>query len=520
MKQQTEIILEPYQINNRDAAIQAAAAKLNFSAQEISAVIPVKRSIDARRKEPVYRVLVDVYLNEQPVIPQINFIYKNVDDRKRVIIVGCGPAGLFAALKLLEVGIKPIIVERGKDVQSRRKDLRAIQQLGEVNPDSNYCFGEGGAGTFSDGKLYTRSNKRGDVNRILNIFIHHGADYDIHIDAHPHIGSNKLPKIIQNFRQTIQNHGGEIHFNERVVDLIIKDSAVHGVLTNKGKEFAGDAVILATGHSARDIFYLLNKKGITVEPKPFAMGVRIEHPQKLIDEIQFHSKIKNENLPAASYNLKCEVGERGVFSFCMCPGGIIVPSATAPAEVVVNGMSLSGRDSRFANSGFVVEVTGKDWQKYDSHFPFNGLKIQQEPEERAYQLAGKSQRAPAQRVTDFVSGKISSSLPASSYIPGLTPSALHNELPGFISSRLKKALEIFNKKMRGYYTEDAILVGVESRTSSPIRVPRDKETMMNVQTTGLFPCGEGAGYAGGIVSAAIDGENCAEAVMKFITSDK
>jgi uncharacterized FAD-dependent dehydrogenase len=516
MKQQTEIVLEPHQINNIDSAKLAASDKLKIPFEEISAIVQIKRSIDARRKEPVYRVLVEVYINEDPVSQNIFFDYKNVSDKKKIIIVGSGPAGLFASLKFLELGIKPVIIERGKDVQSRRRDLRAIQQESIVNPDSNYCFGEGGAGTYSDGKLYTRSNKRGDVNRILNIFVHHGADTDIHIDAHPHIGSNKLPKIVENIRETIINHGGEIHFNERVTDFIIKDSLMKGVVTNTGKEFIGEAVILATGHSARDIFYLLHKKGITIEPKPFAMGVRIEHPQKLIDEIQFHSKVKNENLPAASYNLKCEVNERGVFSFCMCPGGIIVPSATAQEEVVVNGMSLSRRDSPFANSGFVVEITENEWEKYESEYPFSGLKLQMELEKKAFLLAEKSQRAPAQRVTDFVKGKISAALPGSSYIPGLTSAALHKELPEFISSRLKKALAIFNTKMKGYFTEEAILVGVESRTSSPIRIPRDKETLMHINVKGLFPCGEGAGYAGGIVSAAIDGENCAEAVGNYI----
>ncbi len=517
MKQQIELVIPPEKIGNRDYQRLSASQKLKITSEDITAVVPIKRSIDARRKEPVYRVLVDVYVNEEPVTSERVFDYKNVEKSKSVIIVGSGPAGLFAALKLIELGIKPIIIERGKDVQSRRRDLRAIQQESLVNPDSNYCFGEGGAGTYSDGKLYTRSNKRGDVNRILDIFINHGADTDIRVDAHPHIGSNRLPKIVQNIRETIIIHGGEIHFDERVNDFIIKNSELKGVVTNTGKEFVGEAIILATGHSARDIFYLLHKHNILIEPKPFAMGVRIEHPQKLIDEIQFHSKVRNENLPAASYTLKCEVGERGVFSFCMCPGGIIVPSATAGDEVVVNGMSLSRRDSPFANSGFVVEVTENEWKNYESEFPFSGLKLQMELEQKAFLLAEKSQRAPAQRVTDFVKGKMSSTLPASSYIPGLTSSSLHNELPEFISSRLKTALDIFNKKMRGYYSEEAILVGVESRTSSPIRIPRDKETLMHINIKGLFPCGEGAGYAGGIVSAAIDGENCAEAVRKLLS---
>jgi hypothetical protein len=423
---------------------------------------------------------------------------------------------MFAALRLIELGIKPIIIERGKDVQQRRRDIRAIQQDHIVNPDSNYCFGEGGAGAYSDGKLYTRSTKRGDVNRIIDILIQHGADPEIAIDTHPHIGSNRLPKIVAAIRQRILDNGGEIYFNSKVDDFILKDNKLIGVKINSQQEMFGDAVILATGHSARDIYYLLNKKNIRIEPKPFAMGVRIEHPQALINEIRYHSKEKHPNLPSAAYTLVTDVEERGVYSFCMCPGGIIVPAATSPGEIVVNGMSLSKRNSPFANSGFVVEVTEKEWTKYEHFQPFAALMLQQELEQKAFELANQTQSAPAQRVTDFVAEKVSSSLPKCSYIPGLTSAPLHKELPPFISSRLRKALFDFDKKMHGYYTEDAVLVGVETRTSSPIRIPIDRETLMHTEISGLFPCGEGAGYAGGIVSASIDGENCALAVNKYI----
>jgi hypothetical protein len=463
----------------------------------------------------VFRILVDVYIDEKP--EEKRFItYNPVSNNKKVIIVGFGPAGMFAALKLIESGIKPVIVERGKDVQMRRRDIRAIQQEHIVNPDSNYCFGEGGAGAYSDGKLYTRSTKRGDVSKIIDILIQHGADSDIAIDAHPHIGSNRLPKIVAAIRKTILDNGGEIYFNSRVDDLLLRDEKIIGAKINSEQEIFGDAVILATGHSARDIYHLLHKKKIRIDPKPFAMGVRIEHPQALINEIRYHSKDKHPNLPSASYTLVTDIEKRGVYSFCMCPGGIIVPAATAPGEIVVNGMSLSKRNSPFANSGFVVEVTEQEWAKFERFQPFASLMLQEELEQKAFALANQTQSAPAQRVTDFASEKISSSLPRCSYIPGLTSVPLHKELPSFISSRLRKALLNFDKKMHGYYTEEAVLVGVETRTSSPIRIPRDRETLMHTEISGLFPCGEGAGYAGGIVSAAIDGDNCAAAVKVFL----
>jgi uncharacterized FAD-dependent dehydrogenase len=516
MKRELELVILPDDIFNKEKIYQDAAEKLKLSPEELKAVIPLRRSVDARSKEPVYKLLVEAYINESPgeIHPKIK--YEPVSGDQKVIIVGSGPAGLFGALQLIELGIRPVIIERGKDVQSRRKDLRALQQLHQVNPDSNYCFGEGGAGTYSDGKLYTRATKRGNVGRILNILVQHGADEDILVDSHPHIGSNKLPDVVKSMRETILSNGGEIHFESKVTDLIIENDIIRGVMVNSEKEFTADAVILATGHSARDIYYVLHKLNRKLTAKPFSMGVRIEHPQSIINEIQYHTKNKHENLPAAPYTLSCQIDDRGIYSFCMCPGGIIVPAATAPGEIVVNGMSLSRRDSPFANSGFVVTIDEKDWKNVDAEESFKGLVLQQDLEKKCFELAAKTQRAPAQRVTDFVNGKPTQHLPPTSYIPGLTSSSLHDELPAFISKYLKEALYVFNKKMRGYLTEDAIIVAAESRTSSPIRIPRDSETLMHIGTEGLFPAGEGAGYAGGIVSAALDGENCAKAVAVYL----
>jgi uncharacterized protein len=515
MIKQIEIILSPDKINDKAELNSAAARILKVSAEEIKSVVVKKRSIDARNN-PIFRFNCDVYVNETPADTENKITYQHVKEDRKVLIVGFGPAGMFAALKLIELGIKPIIFERGKDVQARRKDLKGIQQDNIVNPDSNYCFGEGGAGTYSDGKLYTRSTKRGDVSKILNIFIQHGADPDIAVDAHPHIGSNKLPLIVKAIRETVLNCGGEIHFNSRVTDFYFTDGRATGLVVNEESEFFGDSIILATGHSARDIPHILHQKNVKLEQKPFAMGVRIEHPQQLINEIQYHSKEKSENLPAASYSVSCNFSGRGVYSFCMCPGGIIVPAATSPGEIVVNGMSLSKRDSPYANSGFVVTVGEADWKKYESSYPFSGLMFQQELEQTAFELAGKTQSAPAQRATDFISKKTSSTLGKSSYIPGLTSAPLHEVLPHFMASGIRQGLLFFNKRMKGFYSEEAQLVAVESRTSSPVRIPRVKETYMHPEIEGLFPCGEGAGYAGGIVSAAIDGENCADAAAKFI----
>jgi uncharacterized protein len=517
MKKQIEIVIPPAELYNKEYQYIKAAEKTGVNIGEIKGLIPVKRSIDARGRKPFFRILADVYINENPVEEKIEFNYKNVKGGKRLIIVGFGPAGMFAALRGIELGLKPIILERGKDHQARRRDLRGIQQEHIVNPDSNYCFGEGGAGTYSDGKLYTRATKRGDTKKILKILVFHGAKEEILIDTHPHIGSNKLPNVVGSIRETILKCGGEVNFNSRVTDFIIENNIIKGVVVNDTQEFIGESVILATGHSARDIYYLLKKKEIKIEPKAFALGVRIEHPQPLIDEIQYHQKGREENLPAAAYSLACDVGGRGVYSFCMCPGGIIIPSATAPGEVVVNGMSLSKRDSPFANSGFVASINEGDWGGNENNYPFGGLKFQEEIEKLCFKLAGETQSAPAQRITDFVQGKMSATLPPTSYIPGLTSAQLDKELPPFIVSSIKEAIKIFNNKMRGYFSEEAQIVATESRTSSPVRIPREKDTYMHPDIKGLFPCSEGAGYAGGIVSAAIDGENCCNGAFEYIS---
>lgn len=511
-----EILVPPEFLAQKNYLANESAYLLELDLSDVTAAIPIRRSIDSRGSKAVYRVLTRVFINEKPqeIYPKLK--YGPVRSKENVIIVGSGPSGLFAALKLIELGIKPIIIERGSDVQARRTDLRSLQQDHIVNPNSNYCFGEGGAGTYSDGKLYTRSTKRGDVKKILQVFVQHGAKEDILIDSHPHIGSNKLPLIVKAMRETIIKNGGEVHFNSLVTDLIIKEGKILGVVVNQEKEILGDCVILATGHSARDMFYLLHKKNIKIEAKDFAMGVRIEHPQALINEIQYHTKEKNGFLPSASYSLSLQVDGRGVYSFCMCPGGIIVPAATLPGEIVVNGMSLSKRNSPFANSGLVVSVNSRDWKKNDSEDPFAALKFQQDYERQTFEWANKTQSAPAQRVTDFLKGKDSQSLPRASYIPGLTASPLHQLLPPIIRKTLQKALIIFDRRMKGYVTDEAIIVAAESRTSSPVRVIRDKETYMHPQVNGLFPCGEGAGYSGGIVSSALDGENVADAVVRYL----
>jgi uncharacterized FAD-dependent dehydrogenase len=463
-----------------------------------------------------------VSLSEKQPIISYQKNYADVSNARQVVIVGAGPAGLFAAIKLIESGIKPIILERGKDVQTRRRDLAAINKEHIVNPDSNYCFGEGGAGTYSDGKLYTRSTKRGDVRRILEILVAHGAKEDILFDAHPHIGTNKLPKLIASLRESIISAGGEIHFDKRVTDLIIENETIKGVVTAGGDKITGESVILATGHSAREIFFLLHEKKILIESKAFALGVRVEHQQQLVDQIQYHcARDRGPYLPASSYALvhqaKIEGKEQGVFSFCMCPGGFIVPAATAPGEVVVNGMSPSRRDSKFANSGIVVAINEDQFKSYHKYGALGGLHFQMEIERRACAIAGGNQTAPAQRLVDFVEGKVSSSLLETSYQPGLFAVSMTEVLPAFIIDALKQGFKSFGKKMKGYLTNDAQVVGVESRTSSPVKIPRDRETLEHPQIKGLFPCGEGAGYAGGIVSAAMDGERCAEAAVRKLS---
>ena len=492
-----------------------ASRKLDINISKINSVKVLRKSIDARKKEVVFNYKVAVYINEpQPNTPDYVFDYKDVSKAKEIHIIGFGPAGMYAALRCIELGYKPIVLERGKNVQDRRRDLRAINQEHFVNEDSNYCFGEGGAGTYSDGKLYTRSLKRGDVRRIFENLVYHGATEEILIDAHPHIGTNKLPKIIKNIRENIIKYGGEIHFDTRVTDFVIKNNKLQAIQLQDGTEMAVNSVILATGHSARDIYELLHKKDILLKAKSFAMGVRVEHPQLIIDQIQYSCDgERDELLPAAAYSLVHQVGNRGVYSFCMCPGGFIVPAATANGEVVVNGMSPSRRNNKFANSGIVVEINvDKDIPKYEKYGVLKGLQYQKDLEKLAFNAGERNQVAPAQRLTDFVEGRLSSSLNETSYQPGLNSSPMHSLLPKLIGSRLRKGFAAFGKKMHGYYTEEANIIGVESRTSSPVNIPR-KENLEHPQIEGLFPCGEGGGYAGGIISAAMDGERCAEAAI-------
>jgi uncharacterized protein len=517
MRKTVEIKLLPKEAADQAAVERRAADVAGVSPAKVDAVHVLKRSIDARGSQPFYRLRVEVFSGETfEGEPALLDNLRDVSQSKEVIIVGAGPAGYFAALELIELGLKPVVFDRGKDVRSRRRDLRAIQQFDTVNPNSNYCFGEGGAGTYSDGKLYTRSHKRGDIYKALKLFVEHGADPDILIDAHPHIGSNKLPQIVTNIRETILHYGGEVHFDSQVTDFIIDNQTIKGVVVNHSTERLGEAVILATGHSARDIYYLLHQKNVLIQAKPFALGVRVEHPQALIDKIQYGQSPRDEFLPASSYRLACQVGDRGVFSFCMCPGGLVVPAATAPGEIVVNGMSMSRRDSAYANSGTVVQVELNDLKGFEKNGSFSTLAFQQSVEQAMFNFGDGSQKAPAQRMTDFISKKTSSTLPGTSYIPGLISAPLHDILPDFIYQRLHKGIQEFGQKMKGYFTEEANVIATESRTSSPVRIPRNNDTLMHVEVAGLFPSGEGAGYAGGIISAAMDGQNVARAVKVFV----
>lgn len=515
MISEIEITCLPQEREDELLLKKLASSKLKINLNRINALQILKRSIDARGKQVLYRMQIKVYLEENPLAEHFNINYQNVSHKKPVLIVGAGPAGLFAALRCIELGMKPIILERGKNVKDRRRDLAVLNKEGTVNPESNYCFGEGGAGTYSDGKLYTRSTKRGDINSVLQTFVAHGATKDILVDARPHIGTNKLPQIITAIRETIQNAGGEIHFNTKVIELLVSFDKIYGIKTASGETFKSTTVILATGHSAQDIYHLLHQQKILIEAKPFALGVRIEHPQEIIDQSQYHCDVRGEFLPPSYYSLVEQVDGRGVFSFCMCPGGIIAPCATKPGEIVVNGWSPSKRNNPFANSGTVVQINLEDVAG-DEKDPLRLLNFQQQIEQLAFAAGGGNQIAPAQRMIDFVEGRLSVDLPINSYVPGTKSTMLKEVLPDKVFYRLKEALPQFGKKMKGYYTNEAILVGVESRTSSPVKIPRDKISYQHPQISGLFPCGEGAGYAGGIISAAIDGINCAEAISKVI----
>lgn len=516
--QSLQLTLSPEQAHTPALLKQAAAKALALSPVQITHIRPVRKSIDARGRFIKINLAVEVFTNNEPVEPDsITPNYQHVSDKKEVVVVGAGPAGLFAALRLIELGLKPILLERGQPVSERKKDIAQMMRNNASNPDSNYCFGEGGAGAFSDGKLYTRSKKKGDVQRVLSIFHHHGAQDEILYETHPHIGTDRLPLIIKNMRETILEHGGEVHFGTKVIDLCIENGAISGVKLSDGGVVKSRAVILATGHSARDVYHWLHENKIALEAKGLAMGVRVEHPQALIDSIQYHCRERSEFLPAASYNLVEQVDGRGVYSFCMCPGGHIVPASTGEREVVVNGMSASHRNSPFANSGLVVEIRPEDLAQYQQYGGLAGLYFQQYVEELAFFNNGsKGLAAPAQRVGDFVKGKLSGSLPECSYLPGVLSSPLHFWLPQHISSRLQTGFRQFDRKMHGYLTNEALIVGVESRSSSPVRIPRDAETFQHLQIAGLFPCGEGAGYAGGITSSAIDGENCAAATKQYL----
>ncbi len=516
MHKEIEISITPKQASEPSVWKNAFAHTLHIQPARIKHIQPIQKSIDARSQKVKIRLKALVFIDEAPQsLKKVERkTYPDVSHKTPVVIIGAGPAGLFAALTLIENGFKPIIIERGKDVKARKFDLAQINREHIVNPDSNYCFGEGGAGTYSDGKLYTRSTKRGNVADILETLVFHGASENILLDSRPHIGTDKLPAIISAIRTTIQNSGGEIHFNRRVVDLIITQGKVKGVEDKLGNRYEAHSVILATGHSARDIYELFRNKGLTLESKSFALGVRAEHPQSLIDSIQYKQSPRDAFLSAATYSLVKQIDDRGVFSFCMCPGGIIVPSATETGQVVVNGMSNSQRNSPYANSGIVVQVLPVDLDHLSSFGVFAGLEFQQRVEDACWRAAGMSQKAPAQRITDFVQGNISASLPDCSYHPGLVTAPLHEILPASISHRLQKAFVQFDKQMHGYNTNQAVILGTESRTSSPIRIPRFDDTLEHVDVKGLYPCGEGAGYAGGIVSSALDGVRCALAISK------
>ena len=518
MGKQVQINLTPAAAAD-DATIKKIAASLTgIDPSAINALRVTKRSVDARKKNIRVNLSVELFSGEDSSVPAITpFNPVDVTHKQEVIIVGAGPAGLFAALRLIELGLRPVIIERGRDVSSRKKDIAKISREQIVDPDSNYCFGEGGAGTYSDGKLYTRSKKRGDNVRVLELLCLHGANENILYEAHPHLGTDKLPRIISEIRKSITDAGGQFILEKRVTDFILDGDTIKGVITSGNEQFLAANVILSTGHSARDIYYICKNRGIELEMKPFAMGVRVEHPQELIDKIQYHGNQRGEFLPASSYNLAKQVDGRGVYSFCMCPGGFIVPSATSQEEVVVNGMSPSGRNSPYANAGIIVEIRPEDLIKYSASGELAGLEFQKDLEREAWKNGGHTQNAPAQRLADFVAGDNSGSLPKVSYFPGVTASPLHNWLPKAIGRRLRDGFRLFGHVMNGFLTNEAVVLGVESRTSSPLRIPRDPEKLHHIRISGLYPCGEGSGYAGGIVSSAVDGMRAAEAIALTLT---
>ena len=512
----------PQQAYNEQSILAYLRQEKGINAQ---AVRVVRRSIDARQRTILVNLTIRAYVGEEPPLTDFEpYIYKDVSERPSVIVVGAGPGGLFAALRLIELGLKPIVVERGKDVRERKKDIARIRPEQKVDPESNYSFGEGGAGAYSDGKLYTRSKKRGNTDRILQIFVQHGASPAILADAHPHIGTDRLPRVIENMRNTILSCGGEVHFQTKMTEIIIDGGRVCGIIAG-GLEMRASAVILATGHSARDVYRYLASSGIEIEAKGLAIGVRLEHPAHLIDQIQYHSKQgRGKWLPAAEYSLVTQVQGRGVYSFCMCPGGFVVPAASGPEQVVVNGMSPSNRNGRWSNSGMVVEIRPEDFKQFKidkikiQNPSLSLLYLQEELERQCWLQANRLQTAPAQRMADFVNGRLSANLNASSYAPGLIASPLHFWMPEFISTRLREAFKLWGKQKHGFLTNEATVIGIETRTSSPVRILRDNESLQHIRIEGLFPCGEGAGYAGGIVSAGVDGERCAESAAAYLAN--
>lgn len=521
MIQELQLRILPEQAASEQSIAAYVAREQGIDMRTVKSVRVLKRSIDARQRTVMINLKVRLYINEFPQDDEFPHIdYGDVSGKPQAVVVGAGPAGLFAALRLIELGVRPVVVERGKNVHDRRKDIARISREQRIDPESNYSFGEGGAGAFSDGKLYTRSKKRGNVDRILQIFCQHGASVSILSDAHPHIGTDKLPGVIERMRNRIIESGGEVHFETRMESLIVEDDEVRGIVTADGREFTGP-VILATGHSARDVYYMLHDKGVELEAKGIAVGVRLEHPQQLIDTIQYHNpRGRGKYLPAAEYSFVTQVDGRGVYSFCMCPGGFVVPAASGPEQIVVNGMSPSTRGSAWANSGMVVEMQPEDFgEQFSAYGVLAGIKFQENLERQCYLNGNCKQTAPAQRMTDFVNRRNSYDLPRSSYSPGLIASPLHFWMPPFIVSRLQEGFKHFGKVSHGFLTHEAVMIGVETRTSSPVRIPRDRESMTHIRLRGLYPCGEGAGYAGGIVSAAIDGERCAEALAARLTGE-